>query len=166
MRTTKSGTFLFFISGYIPLFIYNILVDYNLYAFLVLTILSVLSLYMLSRLFSGFGNTTSHPIKVKKCNILKLQHLPLSYFIPYLTIGMSTNLTLIACLIIISGILAVINETVFLHPILFALGCKFYVCDFVEGNHLKRKTFISNRKLNKGNFLRYKLLTDNIGIAS
>lgn len=166
MRTTKTGTFLFYISGYIPLFIYNILVDYNLYAFLVLTILSVLSLYMLSRLFSGFQNPVSHSIKLKKASVLKPNLSLLYYFIPYLTIGVSTNLPLIACLIIISGMLAVRNETVFLHPVLLALGCKFYVCDFVEGNRLKRKTFVSNRKLNKGNSLRYRLMTDNIGIVS
>lgn len=161
MRTNIIATAFFFISGYIPLFIIIMINNRNLNNFFLLISVSAFSLASLYGLIIGSTKDT-HAIKIKQAKAdLNLSWL--YYFIPYAAVFVSTDLLLLVFSIMISGALSIKNKTIFIHPVLFFLGYRFYTCSFIEGSTVKTKILISNKKINNTGFARYKLITNEIG---
>jgi hypothetical protein len=134
-----------------------------------LLIVAVISLLML---WYVLKNITSNPFEITITNAKSRSSEVVNYTIPYMISFVAFDLSKgqdLLSLIIFMGILCLLSirsQSIFINPILAALGYGLYDCSYKENNKDKECVMLSLKDLTTNDTVRYKKLNNYMGIIN
>jgi len=134
-----------------------------------LGIVSVISLLML---WYVLKNITSNPFEITITKAKSRSSEVVNYTIPYMISFVAFDLSKwqdLLSLIIFLGILCLLSirsQSIFINPILAALGYGLYDCSYTENNKDKECVMLSPKDLTKNDSVKYKKLNNYMGIIN
>ncbi|NOR70854.1 MAG: hypothetical protein GQ532_14370 [Methylomarinum sp.] len=134
-----------------------------------LVTLTVLSLILLKYVLKNIGNNP-FPIKITeaKSRSSEVVNYTIPYMISFVAFDLSKWQDLLALVIFLSilCLLSIRSQSIFINPILAAIGYGLYDCKYYENNKLKECVMLSQIDLSEGIETNYKKLTNYMGIIS
>jgi len=134
-----------------------------------LVILIVISLILLRYVLNNIGNNP-FPIKITeaKNRSSEVVNYTIPYMISFVAFDLSKWQDLLALLLFLSilCLLSIRSQSIFINPILAAIGYGLYDCKYNENNKLKECVMLSRIDLSEGIETKYKKLTNYMGIIS
>ena len=134
-----------------------------------LGIVSVISLLML---WYVLKNITSNPFEITITKAKSRSSEVVNYTIPYMISFVAFDLSKwqdLLSLIIFLGILCLLSirsQSIFINPILAALGYGLYDCSYIENNKDKECVMLSPKDLTATDSVKYKKLNNYMGIIN
>ncbi len=136
---------------------------------LFLIVTSVLSLFFLQYVLK---NISENPFKIKILKAKSRSSEVVNYTIPYMIsfvafdLGKWQDITSLILFLSVLCLLSIRSQSIFINPILAALGYGLYDCKYVEGGENKECVMLSKSDLLENSDETYKKLTNYMGIIS
>lgn len=134
-----------------------------------LVILSVISLLMLRYVLK---NISTNPFEITIIKAKSRSSEVVNYTIPYMISFVAFDLSkwqdLLSLIIFLSilCLLSIRSQSIFINPILAALGYGLYDCNYTENGKAKECVMLSPKDLTKNDLVKYKKLNNYMGIIN